>query len=143
MFFAPRQLKNAREALSAFMVIWLSGLVLLLACNVKMTGSAEMEFCPLTKLGAHCDKADKNKDSQVLTTRNDEQRMDCCAFIAAFFDKTRTFDTKPQLAPVATVATVETPRSVSLRTNSPSAISYHSIALLKNDTFLKNRTFRI
>ena len=88
---------------AGFMAIWLSGLVFLLCCHVQNTRAAEMDSCPLLKLGAHCDKADKEKDSEKVTRQNNETRVDCCGFIPAFFDKTRTIDNNQQVAVAALI----------------------------------------
>ena len=142
MFVAPQHLKKySHRALAGFLAIWLSGLALLVACNAKSTSA--MDNCPLAKLGAHCDKADKNKDLKAFSRPSSETGADCCAFIPAFFDKTRTFDGKQQIAPVALKPAVEVPTASWVRPTVAHTFSYRSTVLLKNHTFLKNRTFRI
>lgn len=125
------------------MAIWLSGVVFLLCCHVQNTMVAGMETCPLVKLGAHCDKAEKEKDSEKVEKQSTEPGMDCCAFIPVLFEKTRTRDGNHQVAVVAPPTTVVIPRLVPVQTNFAPAYAYFSPVLIKNDTFLKNRTFRI
>ncbi|HEV8590929.1 MAG TPA: hypothetical protein VGQ55_02425 [Pyrinomonadaceae bacterium] len=132
----------SHKSLAAFMALWMSGAVLLI-CTVQMPGQSADDFCPLTKLGAHCDKAKQNKDAQSLTTQTDEQGIDCCAFIPAFFDKTRTIDGNQQVAADVPATAIEQPRLVAIRVTFHPAFRYRSTVLLKNNTFLKNRTFRI
>lgn len=132
----------SHKSFAAFMALWMSGAVLLI-CTVQMPSQSADDFCPLMKLGAHCDKAKQNKDAQSLTTQTDEQGIDCCAFIPAFFDKTRTVDSNQQVAADVPATAVEKPRPVAVTVNFQPAFDYRSTVLLKNNTFLKNRTFRI
>lgn len=133
----------AHKALVGLMSFWLSGVVLLLVCNARMPNPA-MDHCPLMKLGARCDKADKNKPTESLTSETNQHEIDCCAFIPAFFDKSRVFDGEQQgvvSAPVSSV--IIRPSYSPVGHVFKPASSFQSTALLKNDTFLKNHTFRI
>ena len=132
---------NTHKTLAGFMAIWLSGVIFLLCCHVQNTLAAGMESCPLVKLGAHCDKA--YRDSEKVEKQSNDQGMDCCAFIPTLFDKNRTIDANQQVAVAAPTTTVVKPRLVRVRTNFAPAYPYLSTVLLKNNTFLKNRTFRI
>ena len=134
---------TTRKTLAGFMAIWLSGVVFLLCCHVQNTMAAGMESCPLVKLGAHCDKADKEKDSEKVEKQSTEPGMDCCAFIPVLFEKTRTRDSNQQIAIVAPTTVVVKPRLVAVQINFAPAYPYLSTVLIKSDTFLKNRTFRI
>ena len=130
-----------RSTLAGFMVMWLSGVVFLILCQGQTANS--MESCPLVRLGAHCDKADKEKDSEKVTKQSNETGIDCCAFIPALFDKTRTVYSNQQVVLINPSTTVANPRLVPVQINFPPAYRYSSTVLLKNNTFLKNRTFRI
>lgn len=141
---ALKQLRNiTHKTLTGFMAIWLSGVVFLLCCHVQKANAAETEFCPLAKMGVHCDRGEQNKDSPKLTNRTGDAGMDCCAFIPALFDKTRKIDNNHQIAAAAPVLSVIPPKLVLVTANFAAARSYLSTSLLKNKTFLKNRTFRI
>lgn len=138
------QLKRiTHKTFAGFMAIWLSGVVFLVVCNLQMANASGGDHCPLVKLGAHCDKVDKNKNSHVVTDRTNENGMDCCAFIPALFDKSRTIDSNQQVAAVAPIAIVERPKQIAVQPLFTRNCSYHSTILPKGDTFLKNRTFRI
>ena len=114
----------------------------LLCCHVQVTESAE--FCPLAKPGIHCDKTEKAKDAERVTKQAADDGIDCCAFIPLFFDKTRTSDSHQQVAFVAPASIVLAPQLVAVNTLPKFRISHNiSVVLLKNDTFLKNRTFRL
>jgi hypothetical protein len=134
--------KYSHPVLAGFMAIWLSGLVVLLACHTPTVHA--MADCPLAKFGVKCDKVDKNKDLQVITNENGNPGFDCCAFIPAFFEKSRSFYGKQQYSAAAASSTI-----VVLRGRAPVAsrfavvVSASHVVLPKNDTYLKNRTFRI
>jgi hypothetical protein len=133
--------KLTQKAFAGFMAVWLSGVVFLLCCHA--TPMPEMDSCPLVRMGAHCDKADKERETEKVTSGTNETGIDCCAFIPAFFDKTRTVDTNQQVAVAPPATTALEPRVVVIRSNHYPVRIRPSIVLVKNDTFLKNRTFRI
>src|SRR5438045_2855321 len=93
-----------RRSLAGFMALWLSGVVFLFLCHAQ--AATAMETCPLVKLGAHCDKADKEKDAKKVTKQTNETGMDCCAFIPTLFDKTRTSDSNQQVEIAAPTTTI-------------------------------------
>jgi hypothetical protein len=135
--------KLAHKGLAGFMTLWLSGIVFILCCHLQNDYVAERDSCPLVKLGAHCKKGEKTKQPEIITRQSDDPGMDCCAFIPAFFDKTRTNDNHQQVA-VAASAVIQTPSISGITRPSYAPFdAYHPPAILKNDTFLKNRTFRI
>jgi hypothetical protein len=136
--------KLAHKGLVGFMTLWLSGIVFILCCHLQNGYVAEGDSCPLVKLGAHCDKdQEKAKHPEIITRQSDDQGMDCCAFIPAFFDKTKTNDNHRQVAATAP-AVIQTPSIIGItRPSYAPPHAYHSPPIPKNDTFLKNRTFRI
>jgi hypothetical protein len=135
------QVRNiAHRSLAGFMALWLSGFLFLVACHAQ---SDDANVCPLMKMGAHCDLAEKGKNAEKVTSQTNQDGIDCCAFIPAFFDKTRTNDGQQQTAITAPAFVAERPKAVSVRTNFAPARSYASLSMRRNDTFLKNRTFRL
>lgn len=133
----------AYKTLAGFMALWLSGIVFILCCHLQNSYVADRVSCPLVKLGAHCQKGEKAKAADIITRQSDDQGLDCCAFIPAFFDKTRTNDSHQQVA-VAAPPAIPTPAiTVIARHNYAPPRAYHSPPIFKNDTFLKNRAFRI
>jgi hypothetical protein len=131
---------NLRKGTALFMAVWLSGFLFLITCHAQ----PEKTFsCPLMKLGAHCGLAEKEKNAERITKQTTDDGSDCCAFIPAFFDKTRTNDVQPTTVIAAPVAVIEQPKLIYFRPNCAPVNSYSSVLPLRNDTFLKNRTFRI
>ena len=135
--------KIFKRAVAGTMSIWLSGFVFIFCCHMAPpTGPAD--HCPLEKLGVHCDRAEKERNSAKLKADESQQGIDCCAFIPAFFDKTRNVDNGARFVSGPT-ATIES-KSAALRFQiRPAAISgsYRSALIFKNHTFLINRTIRI
>jgi hypothetical protein len=83
--------KKSRKVLAGFLTVWLSGVALLLFCNMPAMG-ADGSSCPLAKASkashGHCDRTKNSKDAQLVSNRT-PQAFDCCAFIPGFFDKSR------------------------------------------------------
>src|SRR5436190_7257652 len=101
---AKRFKTTAHKTFAGFMALWLSGFLFLIACHAQ---SSQTFSCPLMKMGAHCDFAEKQKNAEKFTPPTTDNGIDCCAFIPAFFDKTRTNEGQPQTLIAATVAIVE------------------------------------
>ena len=118
----------------------MSGFVFLLCCHAKKTEAAT---CPLMRLGARCDKAQKAKDAERIEKQSKDEGIDCCAFIPAFFDKTRTLDAHDQIAVAAPLAKLVGPRVTDRFSNFAPQHTYPSAVLPGNDTFLKNKAFRL
>lgn len=135
-----KSIKYARLALAAFMAVWLSGLVFLFCCH-QATDTADS--CPLMRLGAHCDKAERERNAEKVSTKQSDSGIDCCAFIPAFFDKTRTVDTNLQVVAAPTNSIALEPTVVAVFPRPAAQTSYLTVIRPKNYTFLKNRTFRI
>src|SRR4051794_3916831 len=76
--------KNCRKTLAGFMSIWLSGIALLLFCQLPAR-AAGSDFCPLARASkGHCDHAAKTTKSDLITPSTSEA-FDCCGFIPAVF----------------------------------------------------------
>lgn len=124
------------------MAAWLSGLVFLICCHVQPVSTADS--CPLKKLGAHCDQSEKEKDFAKLSPDETQPGIDCCAFIPAFFDKTRNFDGGVQVVFASPATAANEIAAAPVRTESrTSSDLYCSPILSTKRTFLLNRTLRI
>lgn len=132
--------KIAIKTMAGFLAIWLSGFLFLIGCH----GQNQDAFsCPLMKMGAHCDLAERQKNAEKVSLPTTDDGIDCCAFIPAFFDKTRTNDGQTQTVIASPVAIIEQIKDFVVRTNFSPARPYIAVSIARNDTFLKNRTFRI
>jgi hypothetical protein len=103
----------------------------------------DRDSCPLVKLGAHCDKGEKEKNAEKITGQIDEMGTDCCAFIPLFFDKTRTNDGDQQTSVAVPPVLATSSIVVSTLPGFTPARFYSPPHLYRNNTFLKNRNFRI
>src|SRR6187549_849367 len=135
-----RSMHIFRSTLTAFMAVWLSGFVFLLICG--RGPDTAVEFCPLAKAGIHCDKAEKQRNAEKVEKQTGDQGVDCCAFIPAFFDKTRTMDDH-HFAPPVLSSPVSQPIAVILRASFVPAFQPRSFVPFRNNTFLINRSFRL
>jgi hypothetical protein len=91
--------KNCRKTLAGFMSLWLSGVALLLFCQLPAR-AAGSDFCPLARASkGHCDHAAKTTKSKLISQRTSEA-FDCCGFIPAMFDKTRKVERHKQPADI-------------------------------------------
>jgi hypothetical protein len=79
------------------MSVWISGIALLLFCQLPARASGT-DFCPLSKASKrHCDHSTK-KGPQEQFSQNTSQSFDCCGFLPAVFDKNRKTERKSQPA---------------------------------------------
>jgi hypothetical protein len=130
------------KAFCGLIALWLSGVLFIPLCSGDRS-SDSMEFCPLAKLGAHCDKVKRSEDVRSITYEDDGQGIDCCAFIPTVFEKTRDINASLEVASVASSFIVETIHNGSLHRTKFSTAPYRSPLLLKDRTFLTNRAIRI
>lgn len=135
--------KIAQRSLAGFMALWLSGVVFLLCCQTMNANAMAAESCPLAKLSEHCDKAKKATEITSVVGLNQENSVDCCAFLPAVFDKARKIEqTQKQMA--------ITPKSIAVRfklqrpsNSSPTFPAFQSRVPDRHGTFIKNCVFRI
>jgi hypothetical protein len=121
------------------MAVWLSGFVFLVICG---RGPDTVELCPLARAGIHCDKAEKQRNAEKVEKQTGDQGVDCCAFIPAFFDKTRTVEGH-QIAPPVVSSLFSQPVAVIVRASFTPAFQPSSFVPPRNNTFLINRSFRL
>jgi hypothetical protein len=95
-----------------------------------MTAANSAEaFCPLAKMGGHCDKAN---DEQALSW-NTEATDDCgvkgCAYLPIVFDKSRKIEkTQKYAVPASTVVLANFAPPTASRILSSAAVSYDRIS---------------
>jgi len=132
-----------RLSLAGFMSVWLSGVVFLLCCEKMSAAMSEADSCPLAKMSAHCDKTEKTNAASVLVAGTQSDRVDCCGFLPAVFDKNRKLERdQKQSAP--------TPQVVAVQFDPPKIFDYtprlaaiYLRVSYQKDLSLKNCVFRI
>jgi hypothetical protein len=115
--------------LAGFLVIWLSGLALLICCPNIAAANPDEAFCPLAKMGGHCNKAKKDG----FPSWKSENATDCglggCAYLPIVFDKSRKVEkAKKQAASVAVPVRVNFVPLRPRKTSSLQTISSYRIA---------------
>ena len=124
-----RDLKTyVRLGLAGFLAVWLSGVAFLICCPT-VAANPDEAFCPLAKMGGHCNKA-KNEGSPSLKS---EYTNDCglggCAYLPIVFDKSRKVEkAKKQTAPVAVPVRVNFVPQRARKASPPQTISFARIA---------------
>src|SRR5256885_2014267 len=91
---------HIQKPIAALLSLWLSGVVLLLGCQASMA-SSRAESCPLAgtaRMSHHCDRSMPDDPSREAIGRRLPFPTDCCAFLPALFDKTRTVQSIAKIA---------------------------------------------
>src|SRR6185503_10406274 len=88
--------KPFTKTIAGFLTLWLSG-VLFLFCG-QMSAMEPAEFCPFGKGKSHCDKAKAENDSPLVSKESSGQKLDCCGFLPAVFDKNRKVEKGQKLS---------------------------------------------
>ncbi len=139
------------KSLSAFFVVWLSGVLVLVGCSSHIfTASAmnsvveEPESCPLGEGHDCCKKKVETDDNLPKVSEDENKTVDCCAFkpqktLSA--DLSNSKDTKQS---TLVNKTFETPKPVYfIKQTSKSPQIYHSAIRNRGSTYLQNCNFRI
>ena len=131
------------NSLSAFFVVWLSGVLVLVCCGSRLfTASAmtnEPESCPMK--GHECCK--KNKDAKNVS-KSEHDSADCCAFKPLKTLSADLQNTKNVKQSQTVTEKVEAPKPVYfIKQTYKSPNIYHSAIRNRGSTYLQNCVFRI
>ena len=134
--------QSFRCGLAAVLAVWLSGLAFLICCP-KAVAAPSQAFCPLVKMGGHCDKA----RNQATLSWNSDGSGDCgvtgCAYLPIVFDKSRKVEkTKKHPTLFSPVIAGEFAPPVPAKIRSFPVFSYSRIAF-DNRILVKNCILRI
>lgn len=128
-----------KRIFTASLAVWLSGIVLVLCCNMP-TAKAETINCPLARKG-DCAKSAENDFSQSF--RNESLIFDCCRFPAKVFDKVRKIEFQPQTAEIAETVKIAAPKISFSETVVRKTRIYQSFVHNRANAHLRNCVFRI
>jgi hypothetical protein len=118
-----------RCGLAAFLAVWLSGIAFLICCRPMTAANSAEAFCPLAKMGGHCDKANDEQALSWNTERTDDCGVKGCAYLPIVFDKSRKIEkTQKHAVPASTVALANFAPPTASRILSSAAVSYDRIA---------------
>ena len=125
------------------MSVWLSGIVFLFCCETMNAATSEADSCPLAKMSAHCDKTEKANTASVLVAGTQSDRVDCCGFLPAVFDKNRKLERDQKLS-------APTPQLIAVQFDPPKTFdctprlaAVYSHVSYQKDLSIKNCVFRI
>lgn len=144
MVFRKSNLKKyIRASLAGLMAVWLSGVLFLFCCEKMNAAVADADSCPLAKMLQHCDKAAKANSNAILVEAIEQNRVDCCGFLPAVFDKNRKVEREQkQVSPTLRAVTVKFYPPVAFDYSLRSYTGYVSISHQSNLS-VKNCVFRI
>ena len=138
-----KQVKHtAHRFFAGFMAIWLSGAVFLLCCE-RIKGAPEsVEFCPLAKKSAHCDKGEKANiaAASIATGFN---AVSCCSFLPAIFDKARKIERTEKQSGTTPAVLRATAYKFTAVGHTPAFTAFHSRIEAHQKLFIQNCMFRI
>ncbi len=139
------------KCLSAFFVVWLSGVLVLIGCSSHNFITSAMnsvvekaESCPLGE-GHDCCKNKPKVDGKLPKVSEDENKtVDCCAFKPQKTLSADLSNSKNTKQSVVATDVIETPNPVYFIKQSYKIPQvYHSIIRNRGSTYLKNCVFRI
>jgi len=133
--------KPARNVLAGFMILWLSGFLFLFCPQMPAMQTAEI--CPLAKGKSHCDKANATNESPLVSRESDDQKLDCCGFLPAVFDKSRKVEKNQKTVQSVDKIKIDLPEFVFAEHDSAVLINYRIPVFPQNKIFIKNCVFRI
>ena len=117
-----------RCGLAVFLAVWLSGFAFLICCPTAAAKSDEA-FCPLAKMGGHCDKEKKDGGLSWKSEGGNDCGLGGCAYLPIVFDKSRKVEkAKKQTAPVAVPVRVNFVPQRARKASPPQTISFARIA---------------
>jgi hypothetical protein len=134
--FPKRIGKYIRPTVAAFLAMWLSGVVFLICCQQVNRATSIHGFCPMAKMGGHCNKTKGNTPSWY-GENTDDQCLAGCAYLPVVFDKSRKVEkARKQTAPSAAILFVRfsapAARIESFRAQSYNLLSFDNRILAKN-----------
>ncbi len=128
-----------KRTFTAALAIWMSGIVLVFCCNMRIT-KAETISCPLAKK-SDCAKSFKKdlRESFIV----ESPILDCCAYPVQVFDKARKIEFQPQTAEVVETVKIAAPKISFSQTIVKKGRVYQSFVHNRANAHLQNCVFRI
>jgi hypothetical protein len=139
------------KGLSAFFVIWLSGVLVLVGCGSSFFKASAMslmteeaESCPLGEGHECCKKKAKVDDNSAKVSEDENKPVDCCAFKPVKTLSANLSNSKETKQTAVLTEKVETPKPVYLIKQTYKIPQvYHSAIRNRGSTYLKNCVFLI
>lgn len=139
------------KGLSAFFVVWLSGVLVLVGCGSHFfkalamnTANEEVESCPLGKGHECCKKQAKVENNLPKVSEDKSKTVDCCAFKPTKTLSADLQNSKNTKQTAIVTAKVVTPKPVYfIKQTYKIPQVYHSAIRNRGSTYLFNCNFRI
>jgi hypothetical protein len=135
--------RRIKQTVAGSLIIWLSGVVFLLCCEMPKAQASNIESCPLAKT-QHCSKqssVEVNSDFALLQTS--QPAFNCCNFLSLVFDKARKIEKTQKIVTAQTNVKVFQPVFSVVSCQFPSPKKFHSFVINRGNIHIKNCVFRI
>lgn len=135
--------RSIKQIVAGSLIIWLSGVVFLLCCEMPGAQASNVESCPLAKT-QHCSKqssVEVNSDFALLQTS--QPAFDCCNFLSLVFDKARKIEKTQKIVAAQTNVKVFQPVFSVISHQFPAPKNFHSFVTNRENIHIKNCVFRI
>lgn len=135
--------RSIKQTVAGSLIIWLSGVVFLLCCEMPRTQASNVESCPLAK-AQHCSKQSSieiNSDFALLQAT--QPAFDCCNFLSLVFDKARKIEKTQKIVAAQTNAKVFQSVFSVVNRQFPAPKNFHSFVIKRENIHIKNCVFRI
>jgi hypothetical protein len=139
------------KSVSAFFVVWLSGVLVLVGCGSSYFRTSAMnlmaeeaESCPLGEGHDCCKKKAKVENNSTKVSEDKNKPVDCCAFKPVKTLSADLSNSKNTKQTAVATEKVETPKPVYFITQTYKIPQvYHSAIRNRGSTYLKNCVFLI
>ena len=135
--------RRIKQTVAGSLIIWLSGIVFLLCCEMPKTQASNVESCPLAKT-QHCSKTSSvrvNSDFALLQTN--QPAFNCCNFLSLVFDKARKIEKTQKIVTAQTNVKVFQPIFSIVNRQFSEPKNFHSFVINRENIHIKNCVFRI
>lgn len=131
-----------KRIFAGLLAVWLSGVVFLLCCGMPKA-QAEIESCPLAKIG-HCAKSSGDENAlRFEIFQNADSSFDCCGFLPQVFDKVRKAERNQEVSELPIKLEVPALSFNFINTQAAASFYCRPRPIDRSGTYLRNRVFRI
>lgn len=135
--------QSIKKTIAGSLIIWLSGIVFLLCCEMPIAQASNVESCPLAKT-QHCSKQSSvGENSDFALFQTSQPAFDCCNFFSLVFDKARKIEPTQKIVTAQTNVKVFQPVFSVVNRQFPAQKNFHSFVINRENIHIKNCVFRI
>jgi hypothetical protein len=135
--------RSIKQTVAGSLIIWLSGVVFLLCCEMPAAQASNVESCPLAKT-QHCSKQSSVEvNSNFVLLQTGQPVFDCCNFLSLVFDKARKIEKTQKIVAAQTNAKLFQLVFSVVNRQFPAPKNFHSFVINRENIHIKNCVFRI